>query len=46
MRKLTDPQPTYTVPVNIPDTDEDRPVGDILVSPKVQNALPLSVDGG
>ncbi|CAE6454520.1 unnamed protein product [Rhizoctonia solani] len=27
MRKLTDPQPTYTVPSDIPDTDEDRPVG-------------------
>ncbi|CAE7114452.1 unnamed protein product [Rhizoctonia solani] len=30
MRKLTDPQPTYTVPLDIPDTDEDQPAGPIV----------------
>ncbi|KAG8715424.1 hypothetical protein FRC11_004203 [Ceratobasidium sp. 423] len=31
MRKLTDPQPTYTVPSNIPDTNEDQPVGQTVI---------------
>jgi hypothetical protein len=31
MRKLTDPQPTYQVPSNIPDVEEDRPVGEAIV---------------
>ncbi|KAF8607646.1 Aldo/keto reductase [Ceratobasidium sp. AG-I] len=30
MRKLTDPQPTYEVPSNIPDAEEDKPLGDVL----------------
>lgn len=30
MLKLTDPQPTYEVPQNIPDGEEDRPVGNLI----------------
>ncbi|KDN50910.1 hypothetical protein RSAG8_00539, partial [Rhizoctonia solani AG-8 WAC10335] len=30
MRKLSDPQPTYTVPSDIPDTGEDQPVGQTI----------------
>ncbi|KDN50911.1 hypothetical protein RSAG8_00540, partial [Rhizoctonia solani AG-8 WAC10335] len=30
MRKLIDPQPTYTVPLDIPDTSEDQPVGQTI----------------
>ncbi|KAG9103206.1 hypothetical protein FRC06_011795 [Ceratobasidium sp. 370] len=32
MRKLTDPQPTYHVPSDIPDIEEDRPVGNLIPS--------------
>ncbi|KAG9101082.1 hypothetical protein FS749_010488 [Ceratobasidium sp. UAMH 11750] len=32
MRKLTDPQPTYHVPSDIPDVEEDQPVGDPIPS--------------
>jgi hypothetical protein len=46
MRKLTDAQPTYTVPADIPDTDEDRPVGEILVRPSFAIAYPVLLTPG
>ncbi|KAJ1308599.1 hypothetical protein OPQ81_004297 [Rhizoctonia solani] len=30
MRKLTDPQPIYTVPSDIPDTNVDQPLGQVV----------------